>query len=669
MLAMNLKEQIESLRAELSQHNYNYYVLSQPTISDFEFDAKLKQLQELEAAHPEYFDPSSPTQRVGNDITEGFTQVEHKYPMLSLGNTYSEADITDFYNRVVKGLDGEAFELVCELKYDGTSISLTYINGVLERAVTRGDGKKGDDVTNNVRTIRCIPLKLQGNYPAEFEMRGEILMPWKVFEQLNKEREAQEEPLFANPRNAASGTLKMQNSAIVAKRRLDSYLYYMLGEDLPFESHYECLEAAKGYGFKISDAIRKCKTLKEVFDFIKYWDTERKNLPVATDGIVIKVNSFEQQQRLGYTAKSPRWAIAYKFQAERALTRLREVTYQVGRTGVVTPVANLDPVQLSGTVVKRATLHNADIIESLDLHIDDMVYVEKGGEIIPKITEVAVNERSMFAEKIKFIDKCPECGTPLVRMDGEAAHYCPNEDGCPPQIKGKIEHYVSRKAMNIDGLGSEIIDLLYSKGLIGSIADLYTLRVQDIAMLSGLGEKSGKKIVQSIRETVNVPFERVLYAIGIRYVGETVAKKLAQTLHSIDRIANASIEELTAIDEIGESIATSVFNYFREQKHIDLIEKLKKFGLKFEIDLSQKENFTNLLEGKSFVVSGVFENFSRDGIKEAIEMNGGKNVSSISSKTDYVIAGANMGPAKKEKAASLGIKIIDEQTFIKMIKE
>lgn len=664
---MNLKEQIENLRAELSQHNYNYYVLSQPTISDFEFDAKLKQLQELEAAHPEYFDPASPTQRVGNDITEGFTQVEHKYPMLSLGNTYSEADITDFYNRVVKGLDGEAFELVCELKYDGTSISLTYINGVLERAVTRGDGKKGDDVTNNVRTIRCIPLKLQGNYPAEFEMRGEILMPWKVFEQLNKEREAQEEPLFANPRNAASGTLKMQNSAIVAKRRLDSYLYYMLGEDLPFESHYECLEAAKGYGFKISDAIRKCKTLKEVFDFIKYWDTERKNLPVATDGIVIKVNSFEQQKRLGYTAKSPRWAIAYKFQAERALTRLREVTYQVGRTGVVTPVANLDPVQLSGTVVKRATLHNADIIESLDLHIDDMVYVEKGGEIIPKITEVAVNERSMFAEKVKFIDKCPECGTPLVRMDGEAAHYCPNEDGCPPQIKGKIEHYVSRKAMNIDGLGSEIIDLLYSKGLIGSIADLYTLRVQDIAMLSGLGEKSGKRIVQSIRETVNVPFERVLYAIGIRYVGETVAKKLVQELHSIDKIADATIEELTSIDEIGESIATSVFNYFREQKHIDLIEKLKSFGLKFEIDLSKKENSTNLLDGKSFVVSGVFENFSRDGIKEAIEINGGKNVSSISSKTDYVIAGANMGPAKKEKAASLGIKIIDEQTFIKMI--
>lgn len=664
---MNPKEQIETLRAELTQHNYNYYVLSQPTISDFEFDAKLKQLQELEAAHPEYFDPASPTQRVGNDITDGFTQVEHKYPMLSLGNTYSEADITDFYNRVVKGLDGEAFELVCELKYDGTSISLTYINGVLERAVTRGDGKKGDDVTNNVRTIRCIPLKLQGNYPAEFEMRGEILMPWKVFEQLNKEREAQEEPLFANPRNAASGTLKMQNSAIVAKRRLDSYLYYMLGEDLPFESHYECLEAAKGYGFKISDAIRKCKSLKEVFDFINYWDTERKNLPVATDGIVIKVNSFEQQQRLGYTAKSPRWAIAYKFQAERALTRLREVTYQVGRTGVVTPVANLDPVQLSGTVVKRATLHNADIIESLDLHLDDMVYVEKGGEIIPKITAVDKNQRSLFAQKVRFIDVCPECGAPLERVEGEAAHYCPNEDGCPPQIKGKIEHFTGRKAMNIDGLGPEIIDLLYNKGLVKSIADLYQLKLQDVAMLSGLGEKSGRKIIQGIRDSVNVPFERVLFAIGIRYVGETVAKKLAQTLLNIDTIAAASVETLTAIDEIGESIAGSVYHYFREPKHIELIQKLKYAGVKMEVDLSKKENFTDILGGKVFVVSGVFEHFSRDGIKETIERNGGKISSSISSKTDYVVAGENMGPAKKEKAESLGVKIIDEQTFMELI--
>ncbi len=664
---MNPKEQIESLRAELTQHNYNYYVLSQPTISDFEFDAKLRQLQELEAAHPEYFDPASPTQRVGNDITEGFTQVEHKYPMLSLGNTYSEADITDFYNRVVKGLDGEAFELVCELKYDGTSISLTYINGVLERAVTRGDGKKGDDVTNNVRTIRCIPLKLQGDYPAEFEMRGEILMPWKVFEQLNKEREEQEEPLFANPRNAASGTLKMQNPAVVAKRRLDSYLYYMLGEDLPFESHYECLEAAKGYGFKISDAIRKCKTLKEVFDFIKYWDTERKNLPVATDGIVIKVNSFEQQQRLGYTAKSPRWAIAYKFQAERALTRLREVTYQVGRTGVVTPVANLDPVQLSGTVVKRATLHNADIIESLDLHLDDMVYVEKGGEIIPKITAVDKNQRSLFAQKVNFIDVCPECGTPLERVEGEAAHYCPNEDGCPPQIMGKIEHFTGRKAMNIDGLGPEIIDLFYNKGLVKSIADLYQLKLQDIAMLSGLGEKSGRKIIQGIRDSVNVPFERVLFAIGIRYVGETVAKKLAQTLLNIDTIAAASIEQLTAIDEIGESIAGSVYHYFREPKHIELIQKLKEAGLKMEVDLSKKENFTDILGGKVFVVSGVFEHFSRDGIKETIERNGGKISSSISSKTDYVVAGENMGPAKKEKAEALGVRIIDEQTFINLI--
>lgn len=664
---MSVKEEIELLRKELDECNYKYYVLSAPTISDFEFDKKMVRLKELEDANPEYFDPSSPTQRVGNDITEGFTQVAHRYPMLSLGNTYSEADVTEFYNRVVKGLEGEEFELVCELKYDGTSISLTYVDGVLERAVTRGDGKMGDDVTNNVKTIRCIPLKLKGDYPAEFEMRGEILMPWKVFEELNKEREEQEEPLFANPRNAASGTLKMQNSAVVAKRRLDSYLYYMLGEELPFESHYECLEAAKGYGFKISDAIRKCKSLKDVFDFIKYWDTERKNLPVATDGIVIKVNSFEQQKRLGYTAKSPRWAIAYKFQAERALTRLSEVTYQVGRTGVITPVANLDPVQLSGTVVKRATLHNADIIESLDLHIDDMVYVEKGGEIIPKITGVDFNRRSLFAEKVSFIDVCPECGTKLARVEGEAAHYCPNEDGCPPQIMGKIEHFVGRKAMNIDGLGPEIIDLLYSHKLIGSIADLYTLKAQDIAMLSGLGEKSGRKIIQGIKDSLNVPFERVLFAIGIRYVGETVAKKLAQTLLNIDAIAAASIEELTSIDEIGESIAGSVYNYFREPKHIELIQKLKDAGLKMEVDLSKKENFTDILGGKVFVVSGVFENFSRDGIKETIEQNGGKISSSISSKTDFVVAGENMGPAKKEKAEALGVKIIDERTFMEML--
>lgn len=665
---MDIKEQIEHLRAELSQHNYNYYVLSQPTISDFEFDAKLRQLQELETAHPEYFDPSSPTQRVGNDITEGFLQVAHKYPMLSLGNTYSEADVREFYNRVVKGLEGEDFELVCELKYDGTSISLTYVNGVLERAVTRGDGKMGDDVTSNVKTIRCIPLKLNGNYPAQFEMRGEILMPWKVFEALNKEREEQEEPLFANPRNAASGTLKMQNSAVVAKRKLDSYLYYMLGEDLPFESHYECLEAAKAYGFKISDAIRKCKSIKEVFDFINYWDIERKNLPVATDGIVIKVNSFDQQRRLGYTAKSPRWAIAYKFKAEQALTKLCDLSYQVGRTGVITPVANLDPVQLSGTMVKRATLHNADIIASLDLHVGDMVYVEKGGEIIPKITGVDFSQRSLFAEKVKFIDVCPECGTPLERMEGEAAHYCPNEDGCPPQIRGKIEHFVSRKAMNIDGLGPEIIDLLYSHKLLGSMADLYTLKLQDIALLSGLGDKSGRKIIEGIKQSVNVPFERVLFAIGIRYVGETVAKKLAQTLQTMDAIATATIEELTAIDEIGERIAGSVYSYFREPKHIALIQKLKEAGLKMELDLAQKQQVTNLLGGKVFVVSGVFDRFSRDGIKETIEQNGGKISSSISSKTDFVVAGANMGPAKLQKAEQLNVPIIDETTFISMIQ-
>ncbi|MBQ3929399.1 MAG: NAD-dependent DNA ligase LigA, partial [Paludibacteraceae bacterium] len=497
----------------------------------------------------------------------------------------------------------------------------------------------------------------------------EILMPWKVFDALNAEREANDEPLFANPRNAASGTLKMQNSAQVAKRKLDSYLYYMLGEELPYNSHYECLEAARGFGFKISEAMRKCKTLSEVFDFIKYWDTERKNLPVATDGIVIKVNSFAQQKKLGYTAKSPRWAIAYKFQAERACTRLIAVTYQVGRTGVITPVANLEPVQLSGTVVKRATLHNADIIESLDLHTDDMVYVEKGGEIIPKITGVDMSQRSMFAEKVRFIDVCPECGTPLKRVEGEAAHYCPNEDGCPPQIKGKIEHFVSRKAMNIDGLGPEIIDLLYSKNLIHSIADLYTLKIQDIAMLSGLGEKSGKKILQGVRNSIEVPFERVLFALGIRYVGETVAKKLAQTLGSIDKIAAATMEELVAIDEIGESIAGSVYAYFREPKHSELIEKLKAYGLKMEVDLSKKGNSSNILGGKTFVVSGVFENFSRDSIKETIELNGGKISSSISSKTDYVVAGENMGPAKKEKAEKLGVPVIDEMTFIKMLEE
>ena len=666
---MTTEEQILSLRKELDFHNYQYYVLSNPTISDFEFDEKMALLKRLEDENPEFFDPASPTQRVGNDLTAGFEQVEHKYPMLSLGNTYSEADITDFYNRVKKGLDGEDFELVCELKYDGTSISLTYTDGVLVRAVTRGDGQKGDDVTANVRTIRCIPLKLHGDYPKEFEMRGEILMPWKVFDALNAEREANDEPLFANPRNAASGTLKMQNSAQVAKRKLDSYLYYMLGDNLPFQTHYECLEAAKSYGFKISDAIRKCKSLGDVYDFINYWDTERKNLPVATDGIVIKVNSFAQQRKLGYTAKSPRWAIAYKFQAERACTRLIAVTYQVGRTGVITPVANLEPVQLSGTVVKRATLHNADIIESLDLHTDDMVYVEKGGEIIPKITGVDMSQRSMFAEKVRFIDVCPECGTPLKRVEGEAAHYCPNEDGCPPQIKGKIEHFVSRKAMNIDGLGPEIIDLLYSKNLIHSIADLYTLKIQDIAMLSGLGEKSGKKILQGVRNSIEVPFERVLFALGIRYVGETVAKKLAQTLGSIDKIAAATMEELVAIDEIGESIAGSVYAYFREPKHSELIEKLKAYGLKMEVDLSKKGDSSDILGGKTFVVSGVFENFSRDSIKETIELNGGKISSSISSKTDYVVAGENMGPAKKEKAEKLGVPVIDEMTFIKMLEE
>ncbi|MEE1183805.1 MAG: NAD-dependent DNA ligase LigA, partial [Paludibacteraceae bacterium] len=559
-------ERITALREQLNNYNYHYYVLSQPLISDFEFDKLLAELQQLENENPQYFDPNSPTQRVGSDINQNFTQVKHQYPMLSLGNTYNEGEVADFYNRVAKALNAP-FEIVCELKYDGTSISLIYEKGELVRAVTRGDGEKGDDVTANVRTIRTIPLTLNKSthqitespnhhgieIPDKFEIRGEILMPWKVFEDLNKEREAQEEPLFANPRNAASGTLKLQNASEVAKRKLDAYLYYMLGENLPADTHSGCLQAASAYGFKISDAVKVCKTLPEVMDYIKYWDKERKNLPVATDGIVLKVNSLTQQKNLGYTAKSPRWAIAYKFQAERALTTLQSVSYQVGRTGAITPVANLDPVQLSGTVVKRASLHNADIIEGLDLHIGDKVYVEKGGEIIPKITGVEASVRDLFAEKVQFITHCPECGTPLVRDEGEAAHYCPNEAHCPPQIKGKMVHFVSRKAMNIDGLGEETIDLLYRNGLARNIADLYRLKLLDLALLERMGEKSGRRILKSLEASKQVPFARVLFALGIRYVGETVAKRLSSKLKSMQALMSASVEELMSIDEIGES--------------------------------------------------------------------------------------------------------------------
>ena len=663
----NIEQQILALREQLNNYNYHYYVLSQPLISDFEFDKLLAELQRLEEENPQFFDPNSPTQRVGSDINQNFTQVKHEYPMLSLGNTYNEGEVADFYNRVAKALNAP-FEIVCELKYDGTSISLTYENGSLVRAVTRGDGEKGDDVTANVRTIRSIPLKLQGEFPNKFEIRGEILMPWKVFEALNKEREAQEEPLFANPRNAASGSLKLQNASEVAKRKLDAYLYYMLGENLPADTHSGCLEAASKFGFKISDAVKVCKTLPEVMDYIKYWDTERKNLPVATDGIVLKVNDLTQQKNLGYTAKSPRWAIAYKFQAERALTTLQSVSYQVGRTGAITPVANLDPVQLSGTVVKRASLHNADIINQLDLHIGDKVYVEKGGEIIPKITGVETSIRDLFAEKVEFITVCPECGTLLVRDEGEAAHYCPNEANCPPQIKGKMTHFVSRKAMNIDGLGEETIDLIYRNGLAKNIADLYTLKLIDLALLDRLGDKSGRKILTSLEKSKSVPFERVLYSLGIRYVGETVAKKLASALENIDNIMSATAAELACIDEIGEVIAQSVEDYFKEPTNRELVERLRSYGLQMEISKDKAALKTDKLSGKIIVISGTFEKHSREELKELIELNGGKNSSSISSKTSFILAGDNMGPAKEEKANKLGIKMISEDEFLELIK-
>ena len=681
-------ERIKALREQLNNYNYHYYVLSQPLISDFEFDKLLAELQQLENENPQFFDPNSPTQRVGSDINQNFTQVKHEYPMLSLGNTYNEGEVADFYNRVAKALNAP-FEIVCELKYDGTSISLTYENGELVRAVTRGDGEKGDDVTANVRTIRSIPLKLhnpsnsgtltssvtelepQNNQtvvvPEKFEIRGEILMPWKVFEELNKEREAQEEPLFANPRNAASGSLKLQNASEVAKRKLDAYLYYMLGENLPADTHSGCLEAASKFGFKISDAVKVCKTLPEVMDYIKYWDTERKNLPVATDGIVLKVNDLTQQKNLGYTAKSPRWAIAYKFQAERALTTLQSVSYQVGRTGAITPVANLEPVQLSGTVVKRASLHNADIINQLDLHIGDKVYVEKGGEIIPKITGVETSIRDLFAEKVEFITVCPECGTPLVRDEGEAAHYCPNDTSCPPQIKGKMVHFVSRKAMNIDGLGEETIDLIYRNGLAKNIADLYTLKLVNLAYLDRLGDKSGRKILASLEKSKSVPFERVLFALGIRYVGETVAKKLASALENIDKIMSATAAELACIDEIGEVIAQSVEEYFKEPANRELVERLRSYGLQMEISKEKAALKTDKLAGKIIVISGTFEKHSREELKELIELNGGKNSSSISSKTNFILAGANMGPAKEEKANKLGIKMINEDEFLELI--
>lgn len=669
MYAMTDIERIDQLREELHLHNYNYYVLNAPVISDKEFDDLMRELQELEARHPEYTDENSPTMRVGSDINKNFTQIEHKYPMLSLGNTYSQAEVTEFYERVSKALN-EDFEICCEMKFDGTSISLTYEHGRLVRAVTRGDGTKGDDVTDNVKTIRSIPLKLHGEgYPDVFEIRGEILMPWVVFEELNRERESREEPLFANPRNAASGTLKLQNSAQVASRKLDAYLYYLLGDNLPCDGHYENLKEAEKWGFKISDITRKVHSLQEIFDFINYWDVERKNLPVATDGIVLKVNSLRQQKNLGYTAKSPRWAIAYKFQAEQALTRLLKVTYQVGRTGAITPVANLEPVQLSGTVVRRASLHNADIIASLDLHVGDSVYVEKGGEIIPKITGVETSLRPAGSEKVTFITHCPECGSPLVRYEDEAAHYCTNETQCPPQIKGKIEHFISRRAMNIEGLGPETVDLFYQEGMIHDVADLYQLQSQDIARLERLGEKSAENIMAGLARSREVPYERVLFALGIRFVGETVAKKIARAFPSIDLLAAATLEDLIQIDEIGTRIAQSILLYFSNEKNRQLVARLKEAGLKMEADEEDRSGYTDNLAGQSIVISGVFQHHSRDEYKALIEKHGGKNVGSISKKTSFILKGDNMGPSKLEKAEKLGIRLVEEDEFLKMIQE
>lgn len=660
-------KRIEQLRRELHEHNHRYYVENQPTISDMEFDALMHELQRLETAHPEMAGPNSPTQRVGSDLGGEFRQVAHRYPMLSLSNTYNKQEVAEWYDSVKRGLGGEDFEVSCEMKYDGLSISLTYENGQLVRAVTRGDGVRGDDVTANVRTIRSIPLVLTGDeYPSEFEIRGEILMPWKVFERLNAEREKAEEPLFANPRNAASGTLKSQNSALVASRQLDAYLYYLLGEQLPSDGHYENLQKARTWGFKVSEGMRKVKSLEEIYNFIDYWDIERKNLPVATDGIVLKVNSQHQQRNLGFTAKSPRWAIAYKFKAERERTRLLEVSFQVGRTGAVTPVANMEPVQLAGTVVKRATLNNEDFIRSFDLHLGDYVFVEKGGEIIPKIVGVDTDNRDPDAIPVTFAEICPECGTPLVRYEGEAIHYCPNDTGCPPQIRGRIEHFISRKAMNIESLGPETIDDYYRHGLVKNVADLYDIDVQQING-DGSREKSARKIVDGIEASKQVPFERVVFALGIRLVGETTAKLLARHFQNIDKLMAATLDELTHIDGIGEVVAKSVITYFHTQNNVEIVERLRKYGLQMSLSQEQLDSHTELLKGMTIVISGVFQKHSRDEYKAMIEQNGGKNTGSISAKTSFILAGENMGPSKLQKAEKLGVNIINEDQFLEMI--
>ena len=678
---MTEQDRIKQLRRELHEHNHRYYVLNQPIISDQEFDFLMHELQDLEARHPEMADPNSPTQRVGSDLNQEFTQVAHRYPMLSLANTYSEQDVAEWYASVSKLLGGEPFEVCCELKYDGLSISLTYEEGKLVRGVTRGDGVHGDDVTGNVKTIRSIPLVLPGweeqkqgldlfsqqaPIPRSFEIRGEILMPWKVFDQLNAEREENGEQLFANPRNAASGTLKSQKSELVASRRLDAYLYYLLGESLPADGHYENLEAARSWGFKVSEGIRKVKTLDEVLQFITYWDTERRNLPVATDGVVLKVNSLRQQRALGFTAKSPRWAIAYKYKAERECTRLREVTYQVGRTGAVTPVANMDPVQLAGTTVKRATLNNEDFIRAFDLHLGDYVFVEKGGEIIPKIVGVDTERREPGAEPVRFITHCPECGTELVRYEGEAAWYCPNDAGCPPQIKGRIEHFIARKAMNIDSLGPETIDDYYRHGLIHDIADLYDIQVQQING-DGSRTKSAQKIVNGIKASTQVPFERVVFALGIRFVGETSARLLARHFKTMDALMSATADDLVQVEGVGDVIAASVVGYFQNPVNQRIIERLRGYGLQMSLSDEQIQGASDKLAGQSIVISGVFAHHSRDEYKAIIEQHGGKNVGSISGKTSFILAGENMGPSKLQKAEKVGVRIVSEDEFLEML--
>ena len=662
------KEEILSLREELHRHNYNYYVLNAPVISDEEFDMKMHRLQDLEQMYPELDDPNSPTRRVGSDLNNEFQTVLHKRPMLSLANTYNRQEVAEFYQRVSEGLHGAPFEICCELKFDGLSISLHYERGRLVRAVTRGDGVQGDDVTENVRTIRTVPLSLPvgGTYPDEFEIRGEVLMPWASFDRLNSEREREGEPLFANPRNAASGTLKSKNSSVVAQRGLDAYLYYLLGEGVPGDSHYANLQAAAAWGFQISAQMRLAHTLEDIYDYIDYWDTERRNLPVATDGIVLKVNSLAQQRALGMTAKSPRWAIAYKFKAEQEETILRQVVFQVGRTGAVTPVANMDPVHLAGTQVRRATLHNADFMAQLHLHVGDRVLVEKGGEIIPKIVD---NVTPNHPDAIPFITRCPVCGTPLVRYEGESAYYCPNESGCPPLLLGRIEHFISRKAMNINSLGPETVDALYRTGLIADAADLYALTEEQLLTIEGGGCEMARRIIQSIDESRSVPFERVLFAIGIRFVGEIAAKALARNFGSMEAVRNASLESLLAINGIGEVIARSVITFFHDEKNLAYVQRLCQAGLQMQLSQQEQQVRSDTLQGQSVVVSGVFRHHSRDEYKALIEQHGGRNVGSISAKTSFVLAGENMGPAKLEKASRLGIRILSEEEFLSLIGE